>query len=134
DTAATTTAAATAVPAAAPRPRWARYVEPGAAPTAIVASLYSLGYAGIVTFLATLAVDRGFGAVASLFFAVYAGTVLVSRLFTGRLMDRRGANVVMLPAFILFAAGLAAIAAADHVWVLLTAAVLVGLGYGQLLS
>lgn len=120
--------------AAAPRPGWARYVEPGAAPTAAVASLYSLGYAGIVTFLATLAVDRGFGAVASLFFAVYAGTVLVSRLFTGRLMDRRGANVVMLPAFILFAAGLAAIAAADHVWVLLTAAVLVGLGYGQLLS
>lgn len=119
---------------AAPRPGWARYVEPGAAPTAAVASLYSLGYAGIVTFLATLAVDRGFGAVASLFFAVYAGTVLVSRLFTGRLMDRRGANVVMLPAFILFAAGLAALAAADHIWVLLTAAVLVGLGYGQLLS
>lgn len=119
---------------AAPRPGWARYVEPGAAPTAAVAALYSLGYAGIVTFLATLAADRGFGAVASLFFAVYAGTVLVSRLFTGRLMDHRGANVVMLPAFVLFAAGLAAIAAADHVWVLLAAAVLVGLGYGQLLS
>ncbi|MEV4900812.1 MFS transporter [Citricoccus sp. NPDC055426] len=119
---------------AAPRPAWARYVEPGAAPTAAVAALYSLGYAGIVTFLATLASERGFGAVASLFFAVYAGTVLVSRLFTGRLMDHRGANVVMLPAFVLFAAGLAAIAAADHVWVLLAAAVLVGLGYGQLLS
>lgn len=123
-----------AVPAAAPRPAWARYVEPGAVPTAAVAALYSLGYAGIVTFLATLAAERGFGAVASLFFAVYAVTVLVSRLFTGRLMDRRGENVVMLPAFVLFAAGLAAIAAAEHVWMLLVASVLVGLGYGQLLS
>lgn len=126
--------ATSATSPATPRPKWARYVEPGAVPTAAVASLYSLGYAGIVTFLATLAADRGFGAVASLFFAVYAGTVLVSRLFTGRLMERRGANVIMLPAFVLFAAGLAAIAAADHVWLLLTAAVLVGLGYGQLLS
>lgn len=123
-----------AAPDTAPRPAWARYVEPGAAPTAAVAALYSLGYAGIVAFLATLAAERGFGAVASLFFAVYAGTVLVSRLFTGRLMDRRGANVVMLPAFLLFAAGLAAIAVAQALWVLLVAAVLVGLGYGQLLS
>lgn len=131
---ATSASPAASAAAAAPRPGWARYAEPGAVPTAAVASLYSLGYAGIVTFLATLAADRGFGAVASLFFAVYAGTVLVSRLFTGRLMERRGANVVMLPAFVLFAAGLAAIAAADHVWLLLTAAVLVGLGYGQLLS
>lgn len=119
---------------AAPRPGWARFVEPGAAPTAAVGALYSLGYAGIVSFLATLAAERGFGAVASLFFAVYAGTVLVSRVFTGRLMDRRGANVVMLPAFVLFAAGLAAIAAAEHLWMLMAAAVLVGLGYGQLLS
>jgi MFS family permease len=118
----------------APRPGWARYVEPGAVPTAAIAALYSLGYAGIVTFLATLALDRGFGAVASLFFAVYAATVLASRLVTGRLMDRRGANIVMLPAFVLFAGGLAAVAGSAHVAVLLLAAVLVGLGYGQLQS
>ncbi|MFC7403132.1 MFS transporter [Citricoccus sp. GCM10030269] len=116
------------------RPAWGRYIEPGAAPAAAIGTLYSLGYAGIVTYLATLAVERGFGGVASLFFVVYALTVLVSRLFTGRLMDRRGINVVMLPAFVLFAAGLAAIAASPSVLVLLLAAVLVGLGYGQLQS
>jgi MFS family permease len=116
------------------RPGWARFVEPGALPAAIIGALYSLGYAGIVTFLATLTLERGFGATASLFFAVYAVTVLVSRLFTGRLMDHRGANVVMLPAFVLFAAGLAGIAVAPNVTVLLLAAVFVGLGYGQLLS
>jgi MFS family permease len=117
-----------------PRPGWARFVEPGALPAALIGALYSLGYAGIVTFLATLTQERGFGASASLFFGVYAVTVLASRLFTGTLMDRRGANVVMLPAFVLFAAGLAVIAVAPNVAVLLLAAVLVGLGYGQLLS
>ncbi|MGD6978430.1 MFS transporter [Citricoccus sp. CH26A] len=117
-----------------PRPGWARFVEPGALPAALIGALYSLGYAGIVTFLATLTQERGFGASASLFFGVYAVTVLTSRLFTGTLMDRRGANVVMLPAFVLFAAGLAVIAVAPNVAVLLLAAVLVGLGYGQLLS
>ncbi|WP_168199810.1 MFS transporter [Citricoccus sp. SGAir0253] len=123
------------VPGAAPRRRgWARFVEPTAVPTAVIGLLYSIGYAGIVTFLAALVLERGFGAAAGLFFAVYAATVLLSRLATGTLMDRRGANVVMLPAFVLFAAGLAAIAAAPDVTVLLVAAVLVGLGYGQLQS
>ncbi|NUL44173.1 MFS transporter [Cellulosimicrobium funkei] len=122
-----------AAPGAA-RPWWARYVEPGAAPTAAIGALYSLGYAGIVTFLAQLVSERDFGTVASLFFAVYAATVLVSRIFTGRLMDRRGANVVMLPAFLIFAAGLATIAMAGSVVTLMAAAVLVGLGYGQLQS
>lgn len=123
-------------PAAGPARRtgWARFVEPGAVPTAAIGTLYSLGYAGIVSFLATLTVERGFGATAGLFFGVYAATVLVSRLFTARLMDRRGPNPVMLPAFVLFAAGLAVIAAASHVVTLLAAAVLIGLGYGQLLS
>jgi MFS family permease len=116
------------------RTGWARFVEPGAVPTAAIGTLYSLGYAGIVSFLATLTVERGFGATAGLFFGVYAATVLVSRLFTARLMDRRGPNPVMLPAFVLFAAGLAVIATASHVATLLAAAVLVGLGYGQLLS
>jgi MFS family permease len=109
-------------------------VEPGALPSAVIGSLYSLGYAGIVTFLATLTLERGFGAMASLFFAVYAVTVLVSRLFTGRLMDRRGANVVMVPAFVVFAAGLGLVATSSNVVALLAAAVLVGLGYGQLQS
>ncbi|REE05232.1 MFS transporter [Citricoccus nitrophenolicus] len=134
DGAATAAAQNPSAPPEAARPWWARYVEPGAAPTAAIGALYSLGYAGIVTFLATLVSERDFGTVASLFFAVYAGTVLVSRLFTGRLMDRRGANIVMLPAFLLFAAGLATIAVAGTVMALMAAAVLVGLGYGQLQS
>ncbi|WP_313817712.1 MFS transporter [Citricoccus sp.] len=136
DGAATATVAAQtgSAPPEDARPWWARYVEPGAAPTAAIGALYSLGYAGIVTFLATLVSERDFGTVASLFFAVYAATVLASRLFTGRLMDRRGANIVMIPAFLLFAAGLATIAVAGTVAGLLVAAVLVGLGYGQLQS
>ncbi|VXB01811.1 MFS transporter [Citricoccus sp. K5] len=127
-------AGSASAPPEATRPWWARYVEPGAAPTAAIGALYSLGYAGIVTFLATLVSERDFGTVASLFFAVYALTVLVSRLFTGRLMDRKGANIVMIPAFLLFAAGLATIAVAGSVMGLMAAAVLVGLGYGQLQS
>ena len=116
------------------RSRWSRFVEPGAVPSAAVGTLYSIGYAAIVTFLATLAADRGFGAVASLFFLVYAVTVLLSRLVTGRLMDRTSPNVVMIPGFVLFAAALALLSLAHSVAWLLAAAVLVGLGYGQLQS
>lgn len=118
----------------APRPRWARFVEPGALPSAVMGTLYSIGYAAIVTFLATLAAERGFGAAGSAFFLVYAGTVLISRLVTGRLMDRASPNVVMVPGFVIFAAALALLAVAQSWPVLLGSAVLLALGYGQLQS
>lgn len=97
-------------------------------------TLYSIGYAAIVTFLATLAAERGFGAAGSAFFLVYAGTVLISRLVTGRLMDRASPNVVMVPGFVIFAAALALLAVAQSWPVLLGSAVLLALGYGQLQS
>lgn len=118
----------------APRTGWARFVEPGAVPSAVIGTLYSIGYAAIVTFLATLAQERGLGAAAGLFFVVYAVTVLVFRLFTGRLMDKTSPNVVMIPAFVLFAAALALLSVAQDVVGLFGAAVLVALGYGQLQS
>lgn len=116
------------------RPGWARFVEPGALPSAVMGTLYSIGYAAIVTFLAQLAAERGFGAAASAFFLVYAGAVLITRLFTGRLMDRTGPNVVMVPGFVLFAVALALLSVAQSWPVLLASAVLVALGYGQLQS
>lgn len=71
---------------------------------------------------------------ASFFFIVYAAAVLVSRPFTGRLLDQKGANYVMYPAFVLFAAGLFLLSTASTSTVFLLSGVLIGLGFGNMQS
>ncbi|MFB0836283.1 MFS transporter [Arthrobacter halodurans] len=124
-------------PDAAPPARrgpWARLLEPAVLPIAAVGGLFTIGYASVVTYLGVFADERGLGPGVSFFFLAYAVAVLVSRPWTGPLMDRRGYNPVMLPAFAVFAAGLLLLATATSLPWLLAAAVLVGLGQGNLLS
>ena len=65
---------------------------------------------------------------------VYAIAILVSRPFTGRLMDLKGANFVMYPAFILFTAGLLLLSTAHSGIIMLIAGAFIGLGFGNMQS
>lgn len=111
-----------------------RFVEPAALPMALLGALFMMGYSSIVTFVATLGADRNLGSAVSFFFLIYAAAVLISRPFTGPLMDRRGFNVVMVPAFLIFGAGLFTIGQSQSGLMLGLGAVLVGLGQGNLVS
>ena len=71
---------------------------------------------------------------ASFFFIVYAVFILISRPFTGRLLDKKGDNTVIYPSLILFVIGLVALSQASHGYTLLLAGALIGLGYGTLNS
>ena len=68
---------------------------------------------------------------ASFFFLVYAITVLLSRPITGRIFDGFGDNFVMYPTYLFFALGLLLIGLAQSGWMLLIAAIFIGLGYGS---
>src|SRR5690606_30291083 len=57
-----------------------------------------------------------------------------SRPFTGRLMDMKGANAVMYPAFVLFAAGLVLLGTSQNGLMLLASGILIGLGFGNMQS
>ena len=111
-----------------------RIVEPAALPMALLGGLFMVGYSSVVTFVATLGAERSLGPAVSIFFLLYAAAILVSRPFTGPLMDRRGFNIVMIPAFLLFAVGLFALGQSYSGIVLGLAAVLIGLGQGNLVS
>ncbi len=71
---------------------------------------------------------------ASFFFLVYAIFILISRPFTGRLLDRKGDNIVIYPALLLFVIGLVMLNQAYQGWTLLLAGALIGLGFGTLSS
>ena len=111
-----------------------QYIEPNAIPIAIVTFLMSLGYAAILSFISFFAEERDLVAAASFFFLIYAIAILVTRPFSGRLMDTKGANAIMVPCFLLFAMGLALLSVTHSGILLLVAAAIIGAGYGNLQS
>ncbi|WP_134683689.1 MFS transporter [Brevibacillus migulae] len=110
------------------------YIEPKALPIAFVTLAIAFCYSGVLSFLNFYAKEVDLVNTASFFFIVYAVAVLASRPFTGRMLDQKGANYVMYPAFLLFAAGMFLLSVAGHSLTLLTAGILIGLGFGNMQS
>ncbi|MCH6266057.1 MFS transporter [Neobacillus citreus] len=110
------------------------YIEPKALPIALVTLIAGICYASVLSFINFYAIEINLVSVASFFFIVYAVAILVSRPITGRLMDVKGANYVMYPTFILFAAGLFLLSSAGSGIIFLLAAVLIGFGFGNIQS
>ncbi|MER2089294.1 MAG: MFS transporter [Sporosarcina sp.] len=106
--------------------------EKGAMPVALLGSLIALSYASVLSYLSIYAQEKGFLALASTFFLVFAAVMLVTRPFTGRLFDEKGPQYVVIPGFIFFAIGLILLANMDSALSFLVAGGLVGFGYGAL--
>ncbi|EMY35211.1 major facilitator superfamily protein [Arthrobacter crystallopoietes BAB-32] len=109
------------------------FVDPDALPISLVTLLGGFAYSGIVAFLTSYTREEGLDSAGAVFFLVYAVAVLVSRLFAGRLQDRRGDNMVMYPLLLVFAAGLALLAVEPSPVTIVLAAVGTGLGFGGLM-
>ncbi|MFK2827101.1 MFS transporter [Bacillus sp. B190/17] len=110
------------------------FVEPRALPIAFVTLTVAFCYSSVLSFINFYAMEIHLVSAASFFFVVYAAATLVSRPFTGRLMDIKGANFVMYPAFVLFGAGMLLLSTASHSITLLLAGFLIGLGFGNMQS
>lgn len=108
-------------------------LDPSALPIASVMFIAGAAYAGILSFLNSYAQTEHMVLGASLFFVVYAGVVLVSRLFVGRIQDRHGDNAVVYPTLVSFAVGLGLLAYAPNDLLMALAGVFVGFGFGALM-
>lgn len=110
------------------------FVEPRALPIAFITLAVAFCYSSVLSFINLYAMDIHLVSTASFFFIVYAAAVLASRPFTGRLMDKKGANFIMYPAFLLFGAGMFLLSTASTSFVFLLSGVLIGLGFGNMQS
>jgi MFS family permease len=99
----------------------AHFIEPKAVPIAVITLIIGFCYSSVLSFINFYAIEIELVRAASFFFLVYSIAVLISRPFTGRLMDVKGANYVMYPAFVLFAAGMLLLGAAHSSFTLLVA-------------
>ena len=110
---------------------WSNYFEKEALPISLIAFLIGISYSSILSFMDAYARNIHLSEAASFFFLVYAITVLLSRPITGRVFDGFGDNFIMYPTYLFFALGLLLIGFAHSGWMLLLAAIFIGLGYGS---
>lgn len=111
-----------------------RVLELPVLPISLVCGLVFFGYSSLLTFLTPYAASLGLTQAASFFFVAYALIMFATRPFTGRAFDRRGARVVMVPAFLSFSLGMVVLGCAHAGWMILAAALLLGFGVGTVQS
>lgn len=117
-----------------PRPRVSNYLESRVIPISAVCALLFFCYSSLLAFLTPFAAENGLEGPASFFFVVYAIATFVTRPLTGKLFDRKGDRVVMVPAFIAFICGMALLATVHRPAAMLIAAALLGFGVGTVQS
>lgn len=110
------------------------FLEFKAIPISIIVLIVGFGYSVVLTFISLYSKQLHLEEAASFFFLVYAIAVIVSRPFSGRLLDVKGANYVVYPCLLIFAIGMLLLSQANHGITLLLAGAIIGLGYGNFLS
>jgi len=110
------------------------FIEPRALPISIVILVLAFCYSSVLTYINFYAIELNLTQVASFFFIAYSVAILISRPFSGKLLDRKGADYVMYPAIILFAIGMFILSSARSGIMLLVASAFIGFGYGNIHS
>lgn len=110
------------------------FIEPRVLPIASTIFIVGLGYAAIQADISFYTTELNLSAYSSTFFLVYALAILISRPFTGRIIDHLGENAVIIPAALINMLGMILLAIAHSGWTILAAAFMIGLGFGNFQS
>lgn len=111
---------------------WHHIIEKRAIPIGIVALMTSFAYSSIMSFIAAYSESKHLLAYTSLFFIVFAVSMIVVRPWVGKIYDRKGPSAVIYPSFLFFAVGLLTVSLMSNQWILWLSAVFIGIGYGSL--
>ncbi|WP_406612887.1 MFS transporter [Acinetobacter schindleri] len=97
-----------------------------------VALLTAFAYSSITSFITVFAETKQLLAYVSLFFIVFAFSMLLVRPWVGKFYDNKGPDAVIYPSLIFFALGLVMVTLVNNQWMLWLSAVFIGIGYGSL--
>ncbi|WP_373665327.1 MFS transporter [Sporomusa silvacetica] len=109
--------------------KWTMLFEKSVLPTCLVLLFAVMPYGAIMGYIASYGIDQGVGDI-GLYFSVFALSLFVVRLMVGRLSDRHGVTVIIIPGMILMMGGLVVLNWAANLAVFMTSAVLFGFGFG----
>lgn len=111
---------------------WDNFIEPCALPMALLGGLLFFAYTGVLVFIPLYTKLLDLTAYTSVFFAVFALFIVVSRPLVGKLFDHFGANPVVYPGLLLFMLGLIGLSQVQGLAGFLTAGGILGIGFGAL--
>lgn len=107
--------------------------EKSALPVALLGSLIAFSYASVLSYLSIYAQEKDILALASTFFLVFAAVMLITRPYTGKIFDEKGAEYILIPGFIAFSIGLIILAYMNSGSQFLIAGAFIGMGYGAII-
>jgi predicted MFS family arabinose efflux permease len=110
------------------------FFEKTALPISSIIFLLGIAYASVLAYINPYAIEINLTGASSIFFIVYAFFLLVSRPFTGKLLDTKGDNIVIYPTLLLFAVGLVCLSQSYTNLTMLLAGALIALGFGNMIS
>ncbi|HEX9161248.1 MAG TPA: MFS transporter [Thermoanaerobaculia bacterium] len=96
---------------------------------ALSLSVICFGYGGVTSYVAILSRERGIHP-ESLYFTVFALSIVLIRVFTSRLGDRLGPKIMLYPSYAAIPIGFAVLSIATRPWHLVLSAALFGMGMG----
>lgn len=107
-------------------------IEKRVIPIGVIALFTAMSYSSIMSFISVYSETKGLLAATSIFFIIFAISMIIVRPWVGYSYDKIGANSVVYPSFILFSIGLFLVSWMQTQWGYWLAAVLIGMGYGSL--
>lgn len=111
-----------------------KLIEKRAVPISLVALFVGLAYSGVLSFMTFYTVEIDLEKVGGYFFLIYAIVVIFTRPVTGKLLDSKGANVIIYPGLVIFAVGMYLFSTTTTSIVFIISAICIGIGYGNFTS
>jgi predicted MFS family arabinose efflux permease len=110
------------------------FFEKKAVPLCGIVFLLGCAYSSILSLLNAYAIDIGLKESASLFFLAYAIILCFSRPLCGRIYDKKGENIVVVPSFVMYSVSFFILASVGNLPMMMLSAAFMAFGYGTLFS
>jgi MFS family permease len=110
------------------------FFEASTMPIASIVLIVGMVYASVTSFITSYASYLNLSYVVSIYFIVYSVFILVGRPLTGKMLDRFGDNVAMIPPIISASIGLVVLSFARGLPAFLVSGALLALGLGTIIS
>lgn len=99
-----------------------------ALPLALTCMVFYFAYSGVLSFIASFTEDTVLSEAATYYFMAISVGTLISRLTTGKIYDRKGPNIIIIPGYIAFALGMTVYATTSSTALFLAAGFVMGYG------
>lgn len=103
-------------------------------PIAGLTMLMGICYASLMSFINIYAIEINLVKASTYFFLIYGAFLFISRPIAGKILDKKGDNIVIIPSIIMFSISLYLLSTASNSFMFLLAAVFAALGFGTYLS